>query len=203
IVLPSSLPKQFYEEPSIVATTKESHVHQIFNALYEKIDNGRSILVICESIKQANDLSKKVKKLASEHSIKDKNFNVEPFTKAVLYCRDHEKFEYGDGTSLLKPKNIIYSTNLAGRGTDIRLDEELKNNGGLHVIVAYLPENLRVEEQAFGRAARCGDQGTAQLIVYANEIEHGKNLNISKLKLKRNAKEIRRIQKITDYYQEK
>jgi superfamily II DNA/RNA helicase len=104
---------------------------------------------------------------------------------------------------LLKPKTIIYSTNLAGRGTDIRLDEELKNNGGLHVIVAYLPENLRVEEQAFGRAARCGDQGTAQLIVYANEIEHGKNLNISKLKLKRNAKEVRRIQKITDYYQEK
>jgi hypothetical protein len=66
--------------------------------------------------------------------------------------------------TIMKPCNIIIATNLAGRGTDINLSEDVINNRGLHVCLTFIPRNERVEEQAFGRAGRKGEPGTYQLI---------------------------------------
>ncbi|CAF1577933.1 unnamed protein product, partial [Didymodactylos carnosus] len=65
--------------------------------------------------------------------------------------------------------DIIIATNKGGRGTDIHVDPPVNKAGGMHVILSYLPENVRVEEQAFGRTARNGAQDTGQFILLVDK----------------------------------
>jgi preprotein translocase subunit SecA len=60
---------------------------------------------------------------------------------------------------------ITIATNMAGRGTDIRLGEGVAAAGGLHVIATERHESQRVDRQLFGRAGRQGDPGSAQAFV--------------------------------------
>lgn len=60
---------------------------------------------------------------------------------------------------------ITIATNMAGRGTDIRLTDTVKDGGGLHVILTEFHESARVDRQLFGRCARQGDPGTVEAMV--------------------------------------
>ena len=60
---------------------------------------------------------------------------------------------------------VTVATNMAGRGTDIRLGEGVAENGGLHVILTEYHESRRVDRQFFGRCARQGDAGSCEAIV--------------------------------------
>jgi preprotein translocase subunit SecA len=64
---------------------------------------------------------------------------------------------------------ITIATNLAGRGTDIKLPDEVKQLGGLHVIVSEPHELERVDRQLIGRCARQGDPGSARAYVSAED----------------------------------
>lgn len=64
---------------------------------------------------------------------------------------------------------ITVATSLAGRGTDIQLDPQVAEAGGLHVIVAQKHSLARVDRQLIGRSARCGDPGSAQVFVSAED----------------------------------
>ena len=78
----------------------------------------------------------------------------------------------------MKPNTVIISTNISGRGTDIKLGEEILKNGGLHVIITFIPNNCRVEEQNYGRAGRKGEPGTWQLVInYQEEMDKYYKLN--------------------------
>ena len=64
---------------------------------------------------------------------------------------------------------ITIATNLAGRGTDIKLTDEIRNLGGLHVIVSECHASSRVDRQLVGRCARQGDPGSAQTFISAED----------------------------------
>ena len=64
-----------------------------------------------------------------------------------------------------QPGKVTVATNMAGRGTDIKLSEAVTENGGLHVILTEFHESARVDRQLFGRAARQGDPGTVEAII--------------------------------------
>ena len=63
------------------------------------------------------------------------------------------------------PGTVTVATNMAGRGTDIKLPAEVLGRGGLHVILSEHHESSRVDRQLFGRAGRQGDAGSAQCVV--------------------------------------
>ncbi len=66
---------------------------------------------------------------------------------------------------------ITVATNIAGRGTDIRLSKKAREAGGLHVILTEFHESSRVDRQLYGRAGRQGDPGSTEAIVcYQDEI---------------------------------
>jgi preprotein translocase subunit SecA len=68
---------------------------------------------------------------------------------------------------------ITVATNMAGRGTDIRLDPAVAAAGGLHVVATELHESRRIDRQLFGRCARQGDQGSYECIIsLEDEIVH-------------------------------
>ena len=64
---------------------------------------------------------------------------------------------------------VTIATNMAGRGTDIKLGEDVKQLGGLHVIASEPDESARVDRQLMGRCARQGDPGSFQLFVSADD----------------------------------
>ena len=121
-------------------------------------------MVICSSIKEAKVIEENLKKRMhiEEFDIEPSLIKKEDYKESIiLYTRsDLEKENIKD-----KKKRIILSTNLGGRGTDIRTTESDEEAGGLHVILTYMPRNYRVLKQAFGRTSREGKKGTGQIII--------------------------------------
>ncbi|XP_065087810.1 uncharacterized protein LOC135709426 [Ochlerotatus camptorhynchus] len=118
------------------------------NAVYHA-ENGRGVLVICKYINQVRHLSNMLKKVYDSKKI-------------VTYTGEEACFE----KDTINSGEIIIATNIAGRGTDFKTSKDVEKNGGMCVLVAFLPESFRVEMQNVGRTAREGKRGMAQLIVH-------------------------------------
>ena len=90
---------------------------------------------------------------------------ADPTCLVRLYTDNTDAVESNVVGDRIQNGEIIVATNLAGRGTDLKTSPSVEKNGGLHVCLTFLPNNLRVEEQAFGRTSRQGNRGTAQMIL--------------------------------------
>ena len=109
----------------------------------------RAVLVICETINKAKAV---YNALGNDISQKKLYINNNCDNSAIF----QKKLEAG---------NVIIATNLAGRGTDFAVSDQVNEAGGLFVLQTFLTPNGRVEQQAFGRTARQGSPGCAQLVV--------------------------------------
>ncbi|EFX70248.1 hypothetical protein DAPPUDRAFT_61489 [Daphnia pulex] len=159
------------------------------------IDQNRSIIIFCRSIKEVNIVYKQL--ISAIKELRDNNKRIHRYT------RDYEKFAFEN--SKLDVGHVIVATNLAGRGTDIKISENLEANGGLHICLTNFVDNERVEEQAMGRAARKGQPGSGILILCEEQIEKTEELDTSEewgaekifvMKEIREWKEIQRISRL-------
>ena len=152
--------KLFEVKGSLKPTTKEWK-SEIKCVLLDQISpnsykSGRAALVICETINIVNDLYEELK-----DSIPG---------EVLVYTRS----DTNSGNALgrkLNPGDVVLATNLAGRGTNIKVTDEVNKNGGLFVILSFLSDNERVELQAFGRTARKGKPGSAQIVMSTDHLD--------------------------------
>ena len=88
-----------------------------------------------------------------------------------------------------QPGRITIATNMAGRGTDILLHEDVRKNGGLHVIATEMHPNRRIDRQLVGRAARQGDPGSYQFWLSLDDelFRYVRTEHLNKLKAKANS----------------
>ena len=160
LFMPQYKKKRFVELPAILCNIKD-HYNTICEDIIINYSKGRKILVICESINEANILKEKLKTF----KINIENSEISQLTdnEIVLYTRsdtDEKK-----NITLQKDKRIFLSTNFGGRGTDLQTNKDEEEKGGMHVILTDMPSNYRVLKQAFGRTSREGKKGTGQMIL--------------------------------------
>lgn len=152
IKIPTNKRKVFYENVPVVTTVKQEWIENIYQEVCDQAIGSRSVLLICEDIKQLEYIQDGLNKCFKA----DKNLRKEVracFSDIFVYKREHDDFGF-EGKKEFQPYRLIIATNLAGRGTDIKLSKSLVDAGGLHVITSFMPKNFRIEEQAYGRAAR-------------------------------------------------
>lgn len=197
IKIPTFKPKFFYEHVPIIATDQSEWFEELFDEVSDQTNAKRSVLIICESIAQVRlvqgGLQSRYQNLKNPEST-----SIKCFESITIYEREFNEFNFNVGSELQCSKLII-ATNLAGRGTDIKLSEELIHAGGLHVITAFLPMNCRIEEQAFGRVARCGQPGSAQIIA-VRSADDDIQPSVFQLKMFRDNQEVHRLASLKSFY---
>ncbi|XP_055523905.1 uncharacterized protein LOC129717778 [Wyeomyia smithii] len=183
--IPTYKEKKFYEIGGEVVDDDLFGEHIAEDTLAE-LRRGRAVLIICETIKDAKTVREVLRNLSTEQTFDIRTF----FDEDNAHITEQE----------IEPGVVVIATNIAGRGTDFRTTPELEQNGGLHVCVAFLPANKRVEDQAFGRTARQGNNGTGKLVVKQSEVDKlGLDSNrMLHIKRVRDEKEALRVRHIRD-----
>ncbi|KAI9551246.1 hypothetical protein GHT06_011396 [Daphnia sinensis] len=193
-VIPTAFRKCFYLKPTQVFKSKDHWLHAIVKETQQIIQpedqaKVRSLVIFCQSIKDVNVIRRYLKN-ALGSQLNDNHIHC--------YTRDYEKFAF-EGKSL-EVGHVIVATNLAGRGTDIKISEELRDNGGLHICLTFLPKNERIEEQAMGRSARNGAPGSG-IFLLCEESPTGKKWDAGKwlsMKEERQWREKQRISRLQE-----
>lgn len=150
VVIPTNRPIQRDDKEDLVYKT----AREKFNAVIEEIVNlsnaGRPILVGTTSV----DISEKLSRMLKLRGIKHN----------VLNAKQHQR-EAEVVAEAGHPGNVTIATNMAGRGTDIKISKEVKEAGGLAIIGTERHDSRRVDRQLRGRAGRQGDPGSSQFYV--------------------------------------
>ncbi len=120
-----------------------------FEAIVQEIQEihaiGRPILIGTRSIDKSEILSRMLHDIGIEHQVLNAN-NVEREAEIVAQAGQSGK--------------VTVATNMAGRGTDVKLGEGIEQQGGMHVICTELHDAARIDRQLIGRCGRQGDAGS-------------------------------------------
>lgn len=138
-------PSQRMEIPACYCPNVQQKWLAICNEIRQMRDVGRAVLVGTRSIDKSEQLSALLDQYGIPHQ--------------VLHARHHQT-EAGIIAQAGQPAMVTVATGLAGRGTDIKLHDSVRQAGGLHVILTELHDSIRSDQQLIGRCARQGDPGS-------------------------------------------
>ncbi len=147
VSIPTNRPCVRKNLPNIILPTESAKWARIVQEICSVHDSGRPILIGTHSVRASEHLSELLK--------------AEKLGHQVLNAVYHNQ-EAGIVAQAGQHGNITVATNMAGRGTDIKLGRGVADLGGLHVIAAEPNESARIDRQLYGRGARQGDPGSAQ-----------------------------------------
>jgi preprotein translocase subunit SecA len=136
--------------PDLVFKNEQGKFDAVILDIEEKLASGRPVLVGTTSIETSERLSDQLKRKGIEHEI--------------LNAKQHER-EAAIIANAGEPAVLTIATNMAGRGTDIKLGPGVKESGGLHIIGTERHEARRIDNQLRGRAGRQGDPGSSRFYV--------------------------------------
>ena len=150
VVIPTNRPiTRDDRQDQVYKTTREKY-NAVIAEVVKLRDQGRSILVGTTSVEISELLSRALKMQKVPHQ--------------VLNAKLHQK-EADVVAEAGRPGTVTIATNMAGRGTDIKLSDEVKAAGGLAIIGTERHDSRRVDRQLRGRAGRQGDVGSSQFYV--------------------------------------
>ncbi|MCW3083665.1 MAG: preprotein translocase, SecA subunit [Bacteroidetes bacterium] len=147
VVIPTNRPISRKDHEDLVYKTKREKYNAAIEEVVKNVQAGRPVLVGTTSVEISELLSRMLKLRGIKHNV----------LNAKLHQREAEIVQEAG-----LPGTVTIATNMAGRGTDIKLGPGVKEAGGLAIIGTERHESRRVDRQLRGRAGRQGDPGSSQ-----------------------------------------
>ena len=139
IEIPTNRPVIRDDEPDLVYATREAKYKAIIEFVKERYEKGQPVLIGTIAIETSELISSLLKQAHIPHE--------------VLNAKNHAR-EAEIISKIGQHKSVTIATNMAGRGTDIKLSEEIKQLGGLCVVGTERHESRRIDNQLRGRSGR-------------------------------------------------
>ena len=150
VVIPTNRPVIRDDQDDLIYKTKKAKYTAVINKIEELIKEGRPVLVGTTDVETSELLSRMLRMRGIKHNV----------LNAKEHAREAEIVAQAGMSS-----TVTIATNMAGRGTDIKLSPEVKKAGGLAIIGTERHDSRRVDRQLRGRAGRQGDPGSSAFYV--------------------------------------
>ena len=146
VVIPTNRPIARNDQNDLIYKTKKAKFEAVINKIGELTAEGRPVLVGTTDVETSELLSRMLRLRGIDHQV----------LNAKQHAREAEVVKHAG-----EPSTVTIATNMAGRGTDIKLPDEVKAAGGLAIIGTERHDSRRVDRQLRGRSGRQGDPGSS------------------------------------------
>jgi len=146
VVIPTNRPIARIDQNDLIYKTKKAKYEAVIGKIVELTKEGRPVLVGTTDVETSELLSRMLRLRGIDHQV----------LNAKQHAREAEVVKHAG-----EPSTVTIATNMAGRGTDIKLPDEVKEAGGLAIIGTERHDSRRVDRQLRGRSGRQGDPGSS------------------------------------------
>ena len=150
VEIPTNRPIARIDHEDAVFKTKRGKLHAVINEIEESYKKGQPVLVGTINIDSSEEISSLLKKRGIPHKVLNAKYH-ELEAEIVAQAGQHGA--------------VTIATNMAGRGTDIKLDDDARAAGGLKIVGTERHESRRIDNQLRGRSGRQGDVGESKFFI--------------------------------------